>query len=91
MDNKLLNDLEQKSPCNEIINDIEDLISVHDITPKERYNNRKTVKVKAKKNSVKVLFVISNKTGRTITVCFRKNRRSLHQFLATYQEPKQFT
>lgn len=36
-------------PCNEIINDIEDLISAQDITPKERYSSRKNVKVKARK------------------------------------------
>lgn len=35
--------------CNEIIDDIEDLISAQDITPKERYSYRKNVKVKAKK------------------------------------------
>ncbi|XP_017780309.1 PREDICTED: threonylcarbamoyladenosine tRNA methylthiotransferase [Nicrophorus vespilloides] len=37
--------------CNEIIDDIEDLISAQDITPKERYSNRKAVKVKAKKRT----------------------------------------
>nr|XP_023027575.1 threonylcarbamoyladenosine tRNA methylthiotransferase [Leptinotarsa decemlineata] len=36
-------------PCNEIINDIEDLISSQDITPKERFSSRKAVKVRAKK------------------------------------------
>ncbi|KAK9701639.1 Radical SAM superfamily [Popillia japonica] len=35
--------------CNEIFNDIEDLISAQDITPKERYSNRKAVKVNVKK------------------------------------------
>jgi len=38
--------------CSEIINDIEDLISVQDITPKERYNNRKGVIIKARKRIV---------------------------------------
>ncbi|KAB0796144.1 hypothetical protein PPYR_10205 [Photinus pyralis] len=37
------------SACSEIIDDIEDLISSQDITPKERYSSRKSVKVKAKK------------------------------------------
>ncbi|CAG9829168.1 unnamed protein product [Diabrotica balteata] len=37
--------------CNEIINDIEDLISAQDITPKERYSNRKNVKVQAKRKN----------------------------------------
>lgn len=37
------------TPCNEIINDIEDLISAQDITPKERYSSRKSVKVQAKR------------------------------------------
>lgn len=90
MDNKFLSKLEPKSPCSEIINDIEDLISAHDITPKERYNNRKAVKVKAKKNVEKVIFVINNKSGPTI-ILLRKKCRSLHQFLATYQELRQFT
>lgn len=35
--------------CNEIIDDIEDLISSQDITPKERYSSRKSIKVKAKR------------------------------------------
>ncbi|RZC35991.1 threonylcarbamoyladenosine tRNA methylthiotransferase, partial [Asbolus verrucosus] len=37
------------SPCHEIIEDIEDLISVQDVTPKERYSSRRNVKVKAKR------------------------------------------
>lgn len=37
------------SVCNEIIDDIEDLISSQDITPKERYANKKDVTVRAKK------------------------------------------
>lgn len=37
------------SPCSEIIEDIEDLISSQDIRPKERYANKKTVVVRAKK------------------------------------------
>lgn len=36
-------------PCNEIIEDIEDLISSQDITPKQRYSNRTTIKIKPKK------------------------------------------
>lgn len=39
------------TPCNEIINDIEDLISAQDITPKERYSSRKSVKVQAKRKT----------------------------------------
>lgn len=37
------------SVCNEIIDDIEDLISSQDITPKERYSNKKDVTVRARK------------------------------------------
>lgn len=36
------------SACNEIVDDIEDLISSQDITPKERYANKKDVTVRAK-------------------------------------------
>lgn len=39
----------QSSACSEIIDDIEDLISSQDITPKERYANKKDVTVRAKK------------------------------------------
>lgn len=39
------------SACNEFIDDIEDLISSQDITPKERYANKKNVTVRAKKQS----------------------------------------
>lgn len=35
--------------CIEIIDDIEDLISSQDITPKERYSNKKYVTVRVKK------------------------------------------
>ncbi|XP_050308772.1 threonylcarbamoyladenosine tRNA methylthiotransferase [Anthonomus grandis grandis] len=38
-------------PCKEIIEDIEDLISAQDITPKERYSTRKSVKVNARKKN----------------------------------------
>lgn len=37
------------SACNEIIDDIEDLILSQDITPKERYANKKHVTVRAKR------------------------------------------
>lgn len=37
------------SACNEIIDDIEDLISSQDITPKERYANKKDVTLRARK------------------------------------------
>lgn len=40
------------APCIEIIDDIEDLISSQDITPKERYSSRKNVKVRARKKQV---------------------------------------
>lgn len=36
-------------PCNDIIGDIEDLISSQDITPKERYSTRKNVTVRSKR------------------------------------------
>lgn len=39
------------SACNEIIDDIEDLISSQDITPKERYANKKSVTVRARKKA----------------------------------------
>ncbi|KAF5299003.1 hypothetical protein FQA39_LY11635 [Lamprigera yunnana] len=41
--------MEVQAFCSEIIDDIEDLVSSQDITPKERYSSRKGVKVKAKK------------------------------------------
>lgn len=41
-------------PCSEIIDDIEDLISSQDITPKERYASRKSVNVRSKKPTPKV-------------------------------------
>lgn len=41
--------METTSACSEIIDDIEDLISSQDITPKERYANKKDVTVRAKK------------------------------------------
>lgn len=41
--------------CNEIIDDIEDLVSAQDITPKERYSSRKNIKIKVKR---KVLVMI---------------------------------
>lgn len=37
-------------PCEEIIEDIEDLISSQDITPKERYSSRKRVTIRSKSN-----------------------------------------
>lgn len=37
------------SACNEIIDDIEDLISSQEITPKERYANKKNVTVRARR------------------------------------------
>lgn len=40
------------SACNEFIDDIEDLISSQDITPKERYANKKNVTVRAKKKTL---------------------------------------
>ncbi|KAK4876706.1 hypothetical protein RN001_009212 [Aquatica leii] len=40
--------MEMQSACSEIIDDIEDLISSQDITPKERYSSRRNVKVKAR-------------------------------------------
>lgn len=39
--------------CDEIIDDIEDLISSQDITPKERYSSRKSVSVRSKKRENK--------------------------------------
>lgn len=37
------------SACNEIIDDIEDLIAAQEITPKERYANKKNVTVRARR------------------------------------------
>lgn len=51
------------SACNEFIDDIEDLISSQDITPKERYANKKNVTVRAKKKAVE---------SETNAVCFDK-------------------
>lgn len=42
------------SACSEFIDDIEDLISSQDITPKERYANKKDVTLRAKKKSLSV-------------------------------------
>lgn len=41
------------SVCSEIIDDIEDLISSQDITPKERYSNKKNVTVRVKRKTEK--------------------------------------
>lgn len=38
-------------PCDDIIDDIEDLISSQDITPKERYSSRKTIIVRPKRKT----------------------------------------
>lgn len=61
--------LNNGAPCAEIIDDIEDLISAQDITPKERYSSRKNVKVKAKKRVKLVIcclpFFISYCLGKT--------------------------
>lgn len=43
------------SACNEIIDDIEDLISSQDITPKERYANKKNVTLRTKRKTSDVL------------------------------------
>lgn len=45
-----------EAPCNEIIEDIEDLISSQDITPKERYSSRKNIKIRARKTKVVRLY-----------------------------------
>lgn len=39
------------SACSEIIDDIEDLVSSQDVTPKERYANKKNVTARVKKRS----------------------------------------
>lgn len=40
------------TPCKDIIEDIEDLISSQDITPKERYSSRKSITVRSKRKQV---------------------------------------
>ncbi|XP_012278778.1 threonylcarbamoyladenosine tRNA methylthiotransferase [Orussus abietinus] len=40
------------APCSDIINDIEDLISSQDITPKERYSTRKKITLRAKHKKI---------------------------------------
>lgn len=40
------------APCEDIIEDIEDLISSQDITPKERYSTRKTITVRSKRKQL---------------------------------------
>ncbi|KOC60637.1 Threonylcarbamoyladenosine tRNA methylthiotransferase [Habropoda laboriosa] len=40
------------APCQDIIEDIEDLISSQDITPKERYSTRKNITVRSKSKQV---------------------------------------
>lgn len=39
--------------CGEIIDDIEDLISAQDITPKERYSSKKSITVRSKRTNKK--------------------------------------
>ncbi|XP_006621185.1 threonylcarbamoyladenosine tRNA methylthiotransferase [Apis dorsata] len=39
-------------PCKDIIEDIEDLISSQDITPKERYNSRKSIIIRSKRKQI---------------------------------------
>lgn len=39
-------------PCKDIIEDIEDLISSQDITPKERYSSRKNITVRSKRKQI---------------------------------------
>lgn len=41
------------APCEDIIEDIEDLISSQDITPKERYSSRKNITVRSKRNQLR--------------------------------------
>lgn len=48
------------SVCNEIIDDIEDLISSQDITPKERYSNKKHVTVRVKKTKIVTFDRVNN-------------------------------
>lgn len=45
--------IDMEPPCKEIIDDIEDLISSQDITPKERYSHRKDVMIRARKKKVR--------------------------------------
>ena len=40
------------APCEDIVGDIEDLISSQDITPKERYSTRKSVTVRSKRKQL---------------------------------------
>lgn len=37
------------APCNDIIEDIEDLIASQDLTPKERYSSRKRITIRPKR------------------------------------------
>ncbi|OAD58907.1 Threonylcarbamoyladenosine tRNA methylthiotransferase [Eufriesea mexicana] len=39
-------------PCQDIIEDIEDLISSQDITPKERYSTRKNITIRSKRKQI---------------------------------------
>lgn len=92
MDHNLENGLKPKSVCNEIIDDIEDLISAYDITPKERYSNRKTVKVKAKRKTDNVCYKLWKKMDAFMkSLDFRKMRIFRRRFLVTSQAHKQFT
>lgn len=52
--------------CSEIIEDIEDLISSQDITPKERYANKKTVTIRAKRKNVKISDEDNNESDKNI-------------------------
>ncbi|CAH1155647.1 unnamed protein product [Phaedon cochleariae] len=60
------NSLLLEPPCNEIVNDIEDLISSQDITPKERYSSRKSVKLVAKRKNLTNMMVPPAAVGENI-------------------------
>lgn len=81
-----------QAPCNEIIDDIEDLISSQDITPKERYSNRKNVKVRARKKPV-YDGIIKHYEQFIIFNCSFKmmhHLRKNHLLIVIFQEHKQF-
>lgn len=53
MSNVTLTNVKMPGAVSEFIDDIEDLISSQDITPKERYASRKSVSVRSKKKEKK--------------------------------------
>lgn len=76
----------------EIIDDIEDLISSQDITPKERYASRKSVNVRSKKRQVdkneepieKIVLESVVPGNLYYFIYIFKSKQMLHKIMKTY-------